>query len=48
MEGCHGKQKVNSHNTGKNGLKKFIVVCIFYILNLYFIIYASLDIYNLW
>ena len=26
MKGCHGKQKANSHNGGKNGLKMFVVV----------------------
>ena len=25
MEGCHREKKVNSHKSGKNGLKMFVV-----------------------
>ena len=25
---CHGEQKANSHNSGKNGLKMFVVVVV--------------------
>ena len=27
---CHGEQKANSHNSGKNGLKIFVVIVVIY------------------